>query len=231
MAAEKLTLAASATYEQTQFHLVRYGNVINSRGAVLEVFQRLLAQGEPCLPVTHLDMSRFFMTLTDAVSLVSMALMQPGSGYCFVPHLSAFTLRMLLQILLGRLDLRETVDYHLLGIQPGEKLHESLMTQSEQRRTLWRPGALASGDCYAIAPAASTPAQRAAMLPDWHPFHWNGRYASGQAGRQLSLEGLYAHLVLLQGISRFPALPTLMPVHENGQRVFQPVQSLMAERV
>lgn len=141
LAADKLFQSANhyaAGYE-TRFSVVRYGNVMGSRGSVIPFFKKLAEQGES-LPITDARMTRFWITLPQAVQFVfdSFDLMRGGELY--VPRIPSMRI----------MDLVEAVapgsNTHEIGIRPGEKLHEEMISEDDARRTL------RSGDRYVVLP-------------------------------------------------------------------------------
>jgi UDP-N-acetylglucosamine 4,6-dehydratase len=131
LAADKLFQSANhyaAGYE-TRFSVVRYGNVMGSRGSVIPFFKKLAEQGES-LPITDSRMTRFWITLPQAVEFVidSFELMRGGELY--VPRIPSMRIT----------DLVEAVapgsPTHEIGIRPGEKLHEEMISEDDSRRTL-----------------------------------------------------------------------------------------------
>ncbi len=130
LCAEKLFLAAEvyAGARKTRFSVVRYGNVLGSRGSVIPLFLEQRQRG--VLSVTDPRMTRFWMTLEQAVSFVCRCLEIMRGGEIFVPRLPSARV----------MDLARAVGpdcrVEITGIRPGEKLHETLMTEDEARRTL-----------------------------------------------------------------------------------------------
>lgn len=119
MAAEKLWNAANS-YSVTKFSSVRYGNVIGSRGSVIPLFQQI--EGDTA-PVTDPEMTRFWITLEQAVELVLYAYLQNDTG-TFVPHLKAMTMESLAGCFKDKIK--------VIGIRPGEKKHEVLVADGEE---------------------------------------------------------------------------------------------------
>ncbi len=119
MAAEKLWNAANS-YSVTKFSSVRYGNVIGSRGSVIPLFQSL--EGDTA-PVTDPNMTRFWLTLDQAVELVLYAYRQSYTT-TFVPNIMAMTMKDL------ALCFKDKI--RIIGIRPGEKIHESLISDDEE---------------------------------------------------------------------------------------------------
>ncbi len=132
LAMEKLLVAANAYAgaKETCFSVVRYGNVVGSRGSVIPFFKRLVAEGKRELPVTDKRMTRFWITLEDAVELVLFALRESVGGEVFIPHIPSMRI----------VDLAKAVcpdcRIKVVGIRPGEKLHETLISEEEARHTV-----------------------------------------------------------------------------------------------
>jgi UDP-N-acetylglucosamine 4,6-dehydratase len=130
LCAEKLFLAAEvyAGAKKTRFSVVRYGNVLGSRGSVIPLFLEQRSRG--VLSVTDPRMTRFWMTLEQAVAFVCRCLEIMRGGEIFVPRLPSARV----------LDLARAVApecrVEIIGIRPGEKLHETLLTEDEARRAL-----------------------------------------------------------------------------------------------
>lgn len=119
MAAEKLWNAAN-TYNATKFSSVRYGNVIGSRGSVIPLFQNL--EGDTA-PVTDPEMTRFWLTLEQAVELVLYTYGQSDLGV-FVPHLKSISMKDLAMCFKDKIK--------VIGVRPGEKIHEALASSDEE---------------------------------------------------------------------------------------------------
>jgi len=115
---------------RTCFSVVRYGNVIGSRGSVIPFFKQLIKEGKP-LPVTHKNMSRFLLTLEEAISLVFLATRDMKGGEIFIPRIPACSVQVLIEAMTGRSY--PTKD---IGIRPGEKIAETLISEEEMRRTV-----------------------------------------------------------------------------------------------
>ena len=117
LCAEKLFLAANA-YNKTKFSFVRYGNVIGSRGSVIPFFQSLKAKGVTKIPITDLEMTRFWITLDEAVDLVMTAL--ESSKDIVIPKAPAMSMTAVARAIVP------DCEFEIIGIRPGEKIHESL---------------------------------------------------------------------------------------------------------
>jgi UDP-N-acetylglucosamine 4,6-dehydratase len=141
LAADKLFQSANhyaAGYE-TRFSVVRYGNVTGSRGSVVPFFTKLAAEGTP-LPITDRRMTRFWITLPQAVDFVVDSFEQMQGGELYVPRIPSVRI----------MDLVEAIapgaQTHEIGIRPGEKLHEEMISLDDARRTL------RTGDRFVILP-------------------------------------------------------------------------------
>ena len=110
---------------------VRYGNVLGSRGSVIELWREQIAKGLP-ITITDHDMTRFLITLPQAVALVLQALSLMRGGEIFVPILPAASV---LDLMVAATGGSQKINY--IGAQPGEKMHECLVTASETSRAAW----------------------------------------------------------------------------------------------
>ena len=131
LTADKLFITGNhyAAAYPTRFAVVRYGNVMGSRGSVIPFFRKLAAKGKS-LPITDLRMTRFFITLPQAVKFVtdSFEIMQGGELY--VPRIPSMKITDLAQAVAPGADMHE------IGLRPGEKLHEEMISAEEGRRAL-----------------------------------------------------------------------------------------------
>lgn len=118
-----------ATAGDGVFAAVRYGNVMGSRGSVFGVWRDAIEQKEP-ITITHRDMTRFWMTVHDAVALVVYAMRHADPGELLIPKLDAFRIFDLATVMWSEYASGER-ELRFIGIRPGEKLHESLMTPEE----------------------------------------------------------------------------------------------------
>ena len=143
LCSDKLFVAANnlSGKHRTRFSVVRYGNVVGSRGSVIPMFKRLFAQGERQLPVTHVDMTRFLITLDQGVDFVLKSLQLMTGGEIFVPKLASVRL---IDIVPG---IGPDATYRVVGIRPGEKLHEVMIPLEESRNVI------DMGDYYVIQPS------------------------------------------------------------------------------
>jgi UDP-N-acetylglucosamine 4,6-dehydratase len=175
LAAEKLVVQSNAYAGgfETRFSCVRYGNVVGSRGSVVPKFFQQRASGR--LTVTDERMTRFWITLEQGVNFVISCIEQMHGGEVFVPKIPSTTI----------VDLARAIspeaEVEFIGIRPGEKLHEVLISEDEARSTVEMK------DMYVVQPAVSP----------WFGYEWEDegkplddgfRYASNTNTEWLSLE-------------------------------------------
>jgi UDP-N-acetylglucosamine 4,6-dehydratase len=131
LASDKILIAANhlSGAGGPRFSVVRYGNVVGSRGSVVPFFQRLIREGADHLPVTHEDMTRFWVTLDQGVNLVISSFHLMEGGETFVPKIPSMRVTDLAKALAPHLPLK------VIGIRPGEKLHEVMVTEDDARNT------------------------------------------------------------------------------------------------
>lgn len=113
---------------ESKFAVVRYGNVIGSRGSVVPYFKHLIKERKP-LPITHPDMTRFLITLQQAIELVFYATENMKGGEIDVPKIPACNILDLAKVIAG-----DDYPLKIVGIRPGEKIHECLVQEDEFRR-------------------------------------------------------------------------------------------------
>lgn len=131
LAADKLFQSAnhySIPYG-TSFCVVRYGNVLGSRGSIVPYFRNLARQGKP-LPITDIRMTRFWITLDQAVDFVLHSLETMQGGELFVPKIPSVTIRDIIEAV------APNSQTEIVGIRPGEKLHEEMISEDDSRRTV-----------------------------------------------------------------------------------------------
>jgi UDP-N-acetylglucosamine 4,6-dehydratase len=131
LTADKLFIAAnnySFSYGTT-FSVVRYGNVMGSRGSVVPFFEKLADEGKP-LPITDLRMTRFWISIEQAVSFVVDSLKMMSGGELYVPRIPSMKIIDLAKAVAPEAELEE------VGMRPGEKLHEEMISADDSRRTI-----------------------------------------------------------------------------------------------
>lgn len=143
LASDKLFVAANniSGAKGPRFAVVRYGNVVGSRGSVVPFYRELLAQGRDKLPVTHEEMTRFWITLDDGVQFVVKNFERMHGGEIFVPKIPSIRIVDLVEAMSGKRE------FETIGIRPGEKLHEVMVPEEMAHHSL------EFDDHYVITPA------------------------------------------------------------------------------
>jgi len=132
LAADKIMVAANnlSGSHGTKFSVVRYGNVIGSRGSVVPLFESMIKKGVKALPITDPRMTRFWITLDQGVQFVLSSLALMNGGELFVPKIPSMKMTELARAMAPNLP------HDVIGIRPGEKLHEVMITEDDARLTL-----------------------------------------------------------------------------------------------
>lgn len=134
LVAEKLTIASNSVYPDTNFNVVRYGNVAMSAGSVIPLFHNWCCDKQP-LEITNMDMTRFWITLEEAAEFVVDRLFDPKPivpehrGCIYIPEMPSYRMWELVDIFSTK-----GVENKIIGIRPGEKIHEQIITYSELER-------------------------------------------------------------------------------------------------
>jgi UDP-N-acetylglucosamine 4,6-dehydratase len=189
LAAEKLVVQSNAyaAGKATRYSCVRYGNVVGSRGSVVPTFLRQRDDG--VLTITHQEMTRFWLSLEQGVHFVIKCIELMQGGEVFVPKLPSMTLVDLAKAIAPEAKLE------VIGIRPGEKLHEVLISEDEARSTVELK------DMYVVQPAQAlwekSPfgfawAEKGKALPEGF------RYASNTNGEWLEIEQIRAIIAPLE---------------------------------
>jgi len=184
---ERIFIAANILIPKTRFICVRYGNVLASRGSVIPLFHEQIRNKGP-VTITVPEMTRFLLSLNDAVDTVFAALRDARPGETFVPNAPSATA---LNIAKALINSRE-IEIKIIGIRPGEKMHEIIVSEEEINHCVKR------GDYYVIRP----------MLPelrdpgDSEPNALTKEFSS--ADRVLDLEGtvvlLKKHRLMIEDV-------------------------------
>ncbi|MFI0417771.1 UDP-N-acetylglucosamine 4,6-dehydratase (inverting) [Spongiactinospora sp. 9N601] len=167
LVADKLFVSANhyAAGHPTRFAVVRYGNVVGSRGSVVPFFQRLAREGGS-IPLTDKRMTRFWITLPQAVRFVVESFDMMQGGELYVPRIPSMRLTDLAEALAP-----DSPTYEI-GIRPGEKLHEEMIAPDDGRRTL------RLADRYVVLPTIATwgyvPPQAGETLPEGFSYRSDG---------------------------------------------------------
>jgi len=132
LASDKLFVAANNLVgeQNTSFSVVRYGNVVGSRGSVIPYFKKLVAQGATKLPITDINMTRFFITLDDGVNFVLKNFERMSGGEIFIPKIPSMKITDMAKAIAPDLP------FDIIGIRPGEKLHEIMCPADDSHLTL-----------------------------------------------------------------------------------------------
>lgn len=132
LASDKLFVAANNIVgsHRTRFAVVRYGNVVGSRGSVVPLFKKLIAEGASELPITDLRMTRFWITLPQGVDFVLKNFQRMWGGEIFVPKIPSMRIVDLAESLAPGMPIKN------IGIRPGEKIHEVMCPADDSHLTL-----------------------------------------------------------------------------------------------
>ena len=145
LASDKLFIAANNIKgkREIKFSVVRYGNVMGSNGSVMPFFLNIKNKGESSLPITDANMTRFNISLEDGCEMVFYAIENAWGGEIFVPKIPSYRISDVAKAIAPELEQR------IVGIRPGEKLHEEMITSSDSYNTV------DLGNYYAILPQKS----------------------------------------------------------------------------
>ena len=138
---ERIFISGNILNPKTRFICVRYGNVLASRGSVIPLFHDQIANGGP-VTVTVPEMTRFLLSLNQAVDTVFTAIQSAKPGETYVPNAPAATVMNIAKALVGE----RKIEIKVTGIRPGEKMHEIMVSEEEANHCVKR------GDYYAILP-------------------------------------------------------------------------------
>ena len=132
LASDKLFVAANNLVgtQDTKFSVVRYGNVVGSRGSVVPFFKKLINEGVKELPITDKKMTRFFITLEDGVNFVLKNFERMQGGEIFIPKIPSMKIVDMAKAIAPNLP------HQIIGIRPGEKLHEIMCPADDSHLTL-----------------------------------------------------------------------------------------------
>jgi UDP-N-acetylglucosamine 4,6-dehydratase len=143
LASDKLFVAANNMTggRRTRFSVVRYGNVVGSRGSVVPFFKKLIKDGSKELPITHAEMTRFWITLQQGVDFVLLNFERMHGGEIFVPKIPSVRITDLAR------SINAGLPHNVVGIRPGEKLHEVMCPKDDSHLTI------EFDDHYVISPS------------------------------------------------------------------------------
>lgn len=189
LCSDKLFTAGNyyAGSHETRFSVVRYGNVMGSRGSVIPFFLRERAKG--VLPITDPRMTRFWITLEQGVQFVLDSLERMRGGEIFVPKIPSMNIMDLARAIAPEAETR------VVGIRPGEKLHEIMVPPDDARNTL------EYDDFYSILPSRKEWEERGLVIPGGTPCPEDFTYSSDVNPEWLEVEALREMLGLAEGRS------------------------------
>lgn len=130
---ERLFVRANLDSPQTRFICVRYGNVLASRGSVIPLFHEQIRHGGP-VTITTIEMTRFLLSLEQAVDIIFAALQGGFAGETYIPRVPSARVVDIAEVLIGD----RPIETKITGIRPGEKVHEILVSEEEAHRTVSR---------------------------------------------------------------------------------------------
>ena len=184
LASDKIFVAANNTSGSigTRFSVVRYGNVVGSRGSVVPFFLKLKAENAKSLPITDPRMTRFWITIAQGVDFVLSSLEIMKGGEIFVPRIPSMRMTDLAEALAPGLKI------DTIGIRPGEKLHEVMITEDDSRKTYQLE------DRYVIQPSFAFWDMEHEIPKNAKPVEEGFRYASDTNGEWLDKDGLFEML-------------------------------------
>ena len=132
LVADKLFVAANniSKKSRTKFAVVRYGNVVGSRGSIVPFFKKLIDQNSNFLPITDIRMTRFWLTLSDGVEFVIKSFERMHGGEIFIPKIASARIIDLANAMAPKLEKK------IIGIRPGEKIHETLCPSENATNTM-----------------------------------------------------------------------------------------------
>ena len=186
LASDKIFVAANnlSGGGGTRFAVVRYGNVVGSRGSVVPFFRRLIDEGADHLPITDDRMTRFWITLQQGVDFVLSSLQDMRGGEILVPRIPSMRVTDLASAMAPGLA------HKVVGIRPGEKLHEVMITEDDSRATLGLPDRFIIEPTFAFWDRSSYLAHGAAPIAE------DFRYASNSNDEWLDTESLRDYLTI-----------------------------------
>lgn len=189
---ERIFVAANVLNRTTRFVCVRYGNVLASRGSVIPLFLDQIRNGGP-VTLTMPQMTRFLLSLNQAVDTVFAVLKEGKRGETYVPIASSATVENIAKAMIGKGSIKTKV----IGVRPGEKMHEIMISEEEIHHSIRR------GSYYVIQP----------MLPELR---------SGARSARTALKKEFSsadHILDLAGTRALLARHRLLPEHQTGRPV------------
>jgi UDP-N-acetylglucosamine 4,6-dehydratase len=186
LASDKIFVAANnlAGADGTRFSVVRYGNVFGSRGSVVPFFRKLIADGADSLPITDARMTRFWITLTQGVNFVLSSMEMMRGGEIYVPKIPSTTIPDVATLI------SPTLKQHIVGIRPGEKLHETMIPADDAHCTV------ELDDRYVILASFAHAAREAYLHRGAKPVPEGFSYSSDSNPEMMDVRGLQTLLAM-----------------------------------
>src|SRR5215471_4576035 len=184
LASDKIFVAANnlAGADGTRFSVVRYGNVMGSRGSVVPFFKKLADEGAKSLPITDERMTRFWITLSQGVNFVLSSMEMMRGGEIFVPKIPSSSIIEIASLMSPNLK------QHKVGVRPGEKLHETMIPADDSRWTV------EIKDRFVILASFAAAAREAYLHRGARPVSEGFHYSSDSNPEKLDVRGLQALL-------------------------------------
>ncbi len=174
---ERLIIEANRLCPKTRFICVRYGNVAASRGSIVPLFQEQIKKGGP-VTITTKEMTRFILTLEKAIDTVMVAIRYAEPGDTYVPDLPAVKIIDLAKAMIGK----RNIAIKFIGIRPGEKIHELMISEEEIPRTIKK------GEYFIICPVLPNLRRKVAKKPVLHREFTSAEYCMSQSEMQKFLK-------------------------------------------
>ncbi len=189
LASDKIFVAANnlAGADGTRFAVVRYGNVFGSRGSVVPFFKKLADDGAETLPITDSRMTRFWITLTQGVNFVLSSMEMTRGGEIFIPKIPSSTIPEVASLLCPSLGQK------VVGVRPGEKLHETMIPADDSRWTVEME------DRFVILASFAAAAREAYINRGARPVAEGFAYSSDSNSERLDARGL--QMLLAQALA------------------------------
>jgi len=180
LASDKIFVAANnlSGADGTKFSVVRYGNVLGSRGSVVPFFKNIVESGKTELPITDERMTRFWITLTQGVNFVLSSMEMTQGGEIFVPKIASSTITDIANLIGPKLAQKN------VGIRPGEKLHETMIPADDSRWTV------EVDDRFIILASFAAAAREAYLNRGAKPVAEGFHYSSDNNAEHLDARGL-----------------------------------------
>ena len=191
LASDKIFVAANRLVgdQDIKFSVVRYGNVLGSRGSVIPFFRRLIDKGAKELPITDVNMTRFWITLDQGIDFVISSFGMMQGGEIFVPKIPS------MKIVDVATTIAPNLPHKIIGVRPGEKIHEVMITEDDARATI------DLDDRYVMCPPNDLWTDEAYRKRGGRHAAPNFRYGSDNNSEWLDGPGLQALMSMSESVS------------------------------